>query len=192
MFRPVMRVVSVAVVAIASTACATGSAYYRNRPDVIPVDQRAYSRGYDEGRSAGTNDARRNRQFDYSGHGDYRDADGGYQGYGDRNAYRTLFREGFVAGYNDGFRRYARSNRESVYPSGRFASPAAQNGYRDGYDGGRDDARDRDEYDPIRDSRYRAGDRGYENRYGAREIYKREYRAAFEQGYERGYRDLWR
>jgi hypothetical protein len=195
MLRSMMRVVTVAVFSIASCACATsqGAAYSRSGPAYAPVDQRAYPRGYDEGRSAGANDARRNRQFDYSRHSDYRDADNGYRGYGDRNAYRTLFREGFVAGYNDGFRRYARTNWESpVYPAGRLSSPAAQAGYRDGFDAGRDDARDRDRYDPIRDSRYREGDHGYERRYGSREYYKQEYRAAFEQGYERGYRDSWR
>jgi hypothetical protein len=186
-----MRVVSVAVFSIAASACATqnGAAYYRSRPPVIPVDQRAYPRGYDEGRSAGANDARRDRQFDYTRHSDYRDADAGYRGHGDRNAYRTLFREGFVAGYNDSYRRYARTstNWEPVYPAGRYVSPAAQAGYQDGFDAGRDDARSRDRYDPIRDSRYREGDRGYDRKYGARETYKREYRAAFEQGYERGY-----
>jgi hypothetical protein len=184
----------IALLSVASGACAAQGAFYQYRPPVRTVDQRAYTRGYEEGRSAGENDARHNRRFDYSRHGDYRDADAGYRGYGDRNAYRTLFRQGFVAGYNDSYRRYARSDRggPSVYPTGRFVSPAAQSGYRDGYDQGRDDARDGDRYDPIRSTRYRAGDRGYDNRYGSRESYKRDYRAAFEQGYERGYRDYWR
>lgn len=193
MLRPLMGVVSVAVFSIATSACATQGAFYRAAPPIAAVDQRAYPRGYEDGRSAGANDARRNRQFDYTRHSDYRDADSGYRGYGDRNTYRSLFREGFVAGYNDGYRRYANTNRESVYPaSGRFASPASQAGYRDGYDEGKDDARDHDRYDPIRATRYRDGDRGYESRYGSREIYKRDYRAAFEQGYERAYRDYWR
>lgn len=193
--RPLICVVSVAILSIASSACATQGAYGRRYPaPVASVDQRAYTRGYDEGRSAGSNDARRNRRFDYSHYSEYRDADDGYRGYGDRNAYRTLYREGFVAGYNDGYRRYARTNRDSIYPSpgGRYISPAAQNGYRDGYQGGRDDARGHDRYDPIRDSRYRSGDHGYESRYGSRDAYKQQYRAAYEQGYERGYRDSWR
>jgi hypothetical protein len=193
--RPLICVVSAAILSVASSACATQSAYYRPYPTpVASVDQRAYTHGYDEGRSAGANDARRNHRFDYSRYSDYRDADNGYRGYGDRNAYRTLYREGFVAGYNDGYRRYARTNSDPVYPArgGRYVSPAAQNGYRDGYDGGRDDARDHDRYDPIRDSRYRSGDHGYDSRYGPRDAYKQEYRSAYEQGYERGYRDSWR
>ena len=40
------------------------------------------------------------------------------------------------------------------------------NGYRDGYDKGREDARDNDAYDPRRHSRYRSGDHGYDRRYG--------------------------
>lgn len=181
----------VAAVSIASSACAATGAFYRYEPPVRAVDQRAYTRGYDEGRVRGESDARRNRSLDYTRHGDYRNADGGYRGYGDHVAYRTLFRQGFVAGYNDGYRRYARGAGYSapVYSS-RYGSPAAQAGYRDGYEQGRDDARDRDRYDPIRAPRYRAGDHGFTSRYGSREAYKRQYRAAFEQGYERGYRDF--
>src|SRR5262245_62131353 len=193
--RLLICVVSIAILSIASSACATQGAYSRRYPaPVASVDQRAYTRGYDEGRSAGANDARRNRRYDYSHYSEYRDADDGYRGYGDRNAYRSLYREGFVAGYNDGYRRYGRTNGDLAYPypGGRLVSPASQNGYRDGYEGGRDDARDHDRYDPIRDSRYRSGDRGYENRYGSRDTYKQHYRAAYEQGYERGYRDYWR
>ena len=72
---------------------------------------------------------------------------------------------------------------------GRFRSPASENGYRDGYAQGRDDARDGDRHDPVRASRYRSGDHDYNGRYGSRDDYKREYRAAFVQGYEQGYRE---
>jgi hypothetical protein len=42
-------------------------------------------------------------------HGDWRDADEGYRReYGDREFYRHEFREGFVAGYRDGYNAYAR------------------------------------------------------------------------------------
>ncbi|OFW26082.1 MAG: hypothetical protein A3H97_14040 [Acidobacteria bacterium RIFCSPLOWO2_02_FULL_65_29] len=180
----------VAAVSIASSACAATAAFYQYEPAVRAVDQRVYARGYDEGRVRGESDARRNRSFDHMRHGDFRDADVGYRGDGDRVAYRTLFRQGFVAGYSDGYRRNARVAEYSapVYPP-RYGSPAAQAGYRDGYEQGRDDARGGDRYDPIRAPRYRAGDHDFTSRYGSRERYKREYRAAFEQGYERGYRD---
>jgi hypothetical protein len=60
-------------------------------------------------------------------------------------------------------------------------------GYNDGYDKGREDARDRDSYDPVRHSRYRSADHGYDRRDGSKEEYKQVYRAGFESGYEDGY-----
>ena len=191
----------VAALSIATAACATTGGYSRYPTNVRYVDERAYARGYEEGRSRGESDGRSNRRYDYQRHGVYRDADNGYRGYGDRSEYRTLFRQGFLAGYNDGFRRYSRQGYgypgrtypenypRTGYPGNRTFSPASQTGYRDGYDQGRSDARDRDRYDPVRASRYRSGDHDYDSRYGSREDYKREYRAAFQQGYEQGYRD---
>ena len=40
----------------------------------------------------------------------------------------------------------------------------------------------------VRAKRYREGDHDYNDRYGSRDLYKRDYRAAFTQGYEQGYR----
>src|SRR5437773_2143876 len=76
---------------------------------------------------------------------------------------------------------------DQLYGYGGYGSPAAQNGYRDGLEAGRKDARDRERFDPVRAKRYRDGDHDYDNRYGSRDVYKREYRAAFEQGYREGY-----
>ncbi len=180
-----------AAAVLGSSACAFGSTYYRYPVAAPRVDERAYTRGYDEGRVRGESDARRNRSFDYSRHGEYRSADAGYRGYGDRNEYRSLFRQGFVTGYNDGYRRFARGSYgypAPGYSSGRYGSPASQNGYRDGFEQGRDDARDGGRFDPVRSIRYRSADRDYNNRYGSREEYRREYRAAFQTGYEQGYR----
>jgi hypothetical protein len=64
---------------------------------------------------------------------------------------------------------------------------AYDNGFRDGLEKGREDAQDNDSFDPVRHSRYRAGDRGYEERYGTKEQYKLTYRDGFEAGYEQGY-----
>lgn len=64
---------------------------------------------------------------------------------------------------------------------------AFDNGYRDGLEKGREDRRDNDSFDPVRHSRYRAADRGYESRYGTREQYKLAYREGFEAGYEQAY-----
>jgi hypothetical protein len=68
-----------------------------------------------------------------------------------------------------------------------YVSIAARNGYRDGVDEGRSDARHRERFDPIGARRYREGDHDYDRRYGPRDEYKREYRAAFERGYREGF-----
>jgi hypothetical protein len=95
----------------------------------------------------------------------------------------------------------SRGNRDSTYRNGnRYPEPRANrggnaynsvafdNGYRDGLDKGREDAGDRDSFDPVRHSRYRSADRGYNSRYGTKEQYKLTYRDGFEAGYAEGYR----
>jgi hypothetical protein len=72
-------------------------------------------------------------------------------------------------------------------PRAAYVSLAERNGYRDGVEEGRNDARHRGRFDPVRAKRYREGDHDYDRRYGPREEYKREYRAAFERGYRDGY-----
>ena len=190
-----------AALVFSTPACASQGALYRYPSAARGVDQRAYSIGYDEGRQRGEQDARRRRSFDYQRHGDYRNADAGYRGNGDRRGYRSVFRQGFVAGYNDGYRQYSQGGySQGGYPQGPYAqggygsadnyasSPAAQNGYRDGYEQGRNDARSGNRFDPVGARRYRSGDQDYDRRYGSRDGYKREYRAAFQAGYEQGYR----
>jgi hypothetical protein len=195
-----------AALVFSTPACASQGALYRYPSGARGVDQRAYSTGYDEGRQRGEQDARRRRSFDYQRHGDYRDAGAGYRGNGDRSSYRSVFRQGFVAGYNDGYRRYSQGGySQGGYPQGRYpqggypqdgygsagnyaSSPAAQNGYRDGYEQGRNDARGGSRFDPVGARRYRSGDQDYDRRHGSRDDYKREYRAAFQAGYEQGYR----
>ena len=205
-----------AALVFSTSACAAHGASYRYPNSTRGADQRAYNIGYDEGRQRGEQDARQGRSFDYRRHGDYRDADDGYRGNGNRSSYRSVFRQGFAAGYDEGYRQNSQggySQRrypsggypqgrypQGGYPQGRYpqggygsygnygSSPAAQNGYRDGYEQGRNDARGRDRFDPIGSRRYRSGDNDYDRRYGSRDDYKREYRAAFQAGYEQGYR----
>lgn len=189
-----------------ASACASQNTLYRRTSYPRGIDRVAYDRGYTEGRQQGASDASRGRNFDYQRHKEFRKADDGYRGYGDRHEYRRLYREGFIAGYDEGYRRYA--NGSYGYPQGPapsrgpifgggpvyrgstrgYGSPAAEHGYRDGYEAGRHDARDGRRFDPVRSTDYREGDGGYEGRYGSRDDYKREYRAAFQQGYEAGYR----
>ena len=202
--------VAVAVVLITTAACASNGGLYRYpggvRPGSRQIDDRAYRNGFDEGRVQGENDARRGRSFDYRRHGEYRNAQGSYGGYGSRNEYQRVYRQGFEAGYDTGYRRYATDSRypgpsvyggqdrapvygyprANGYPG--YSSPAAASGFRDGFDQGQRDARDGRRFDPVRAERYRDGDHDYNSRYGSRDDYKREYRGAFQQGYDQGYR----
>lgn len=79
-------------------------------------------------------------------------------------------------------------NRSPRYGGGYIArSVPFQNGYRDGLEKGREDARDRDSFDPVRHSRYRSADHGYSSRYGLKDQYKLVYREGFENGYREAY-----
>lgn len=198
-YRLIFPALLAATVLGTTPACAQG--YYGRYPQQYPgggVDDRAYRDGYANGRAAGEDDARRGRSFDYNRHREYRNASGGYG-----NSYGNDFRRGFTNGYETAYRGSARYGQYPSYPApapnvygtydprygGGYRSPAADNGFRDGYDSGRHDGRSNDRYDPVRESRYRQGDHNYNSRYGSRDAYKRDYRAAFEQGYAQGYRE---
>ena len=76
------------------------------------------------------------------------------------------------------------------------APAAAQNnaafdrGYREGIERGTDDARQGRQFEIERDSIYRNGDRGYDNRYGTRDWYRNEFRRGFTSGYRAGYSNV--
>lgn len=78
------------------------------------------------------------------------------------------------------------------YPNARtgglYQNEIFNNGYKDGYEKGREDVGDRDSFDPVRHSRYRSADHGYDKRYGTKDDYKLVYRDGFAAGYEDGYR----
>jgi hypothetical protein len=171
----------------------------RDYPDDAQYQERtAYDNGYRRGLAQGDNDARSGRAFSIERHDDYRDADNGYRReYGPKARYQTSFREGYRRGYSEAFNRSSLTYRRAPeYPAGRYpayggytaSSHAAQTGYRDGYDAGRDDARDHHAFEPGRLRKYRSADHDYDRRYGGVNEYKREYRTAFERGYEEGYR----
>src|SRR5256886_12670015 len=73
------------------------------------IEHRAYERGYREGLEEGRNDARKGRNYAPSRHGEFRDADDGYNRRdGDREFYRRVYRRGFEVGYRESFDRNAR------------------------------------------------------------------------------------
>ena len=176
----------------------------------------AYDQGYREGVKEGEKDGRRGDAFNYQDEREFQRADRGYhRSLGDRERYRQVFRDGYVTGYSDAFGRYSRVVRNDgryrsypgatgpysqrapypsqggygpVYRNGGYYSPAFDNGSRDGYEKGQEDARKRRSYDPLRHSWYRSGDRHYDDNYGSRQQYKDTYRQGFQQGYEQGFR----
>jgi hypothetical protein len=199
---------AVAILAVAGSA----SAQVR-RHDGYPYGNRAsygFDNGYREGLRHGEQDARQNRPFDFDDRNDYRRADRGYdRRTGDVDSYRREFRRGYETGYREGYSRfgYGRSrNRNpsggyypnggygypgSGYPGGygRYAGPAYQYGFSEGYEKGLEDLRDRDPYEPARHKWYREGDRHYNSRYGSRDAYRNEYRVGFREGYDRAFRE---
>src|SRR5947207_6719669 len=178
--RYLPALVLLAGVLMGTSACASYDYYGRQRTGVYrnDIEQRAYDNGYREGVKRGDEDGRKGRAFSFERHDDWRDADDGYsRSYGDREFYRRTYRRGFESGYTEAFNRYrgygyGRSRGGNSYPSGGYGYPsggygypsgaysslAAQVGYRDGLDAGRDDARDRNSSDPIRSRRYRSAD----------------------------------
>src|SRR5262249_25025910 len=116
------------------------------------VDDRAYDNGYREGMIGGERDARDGREFSFVRTEAYRAADDGYRrDDGDLSDYRQMFRRGFEAGYREGYERNARLTARGPYPARPDdVSPAAQIGFRDGYDVGKNDFRDHESYDPVR------------------------------------------
>lgn len=193
-------------VAVGAPACASQGRYYEypSQRDYRDLERLAYDNGYRDGLQHGERDARDRRDFRVDRDSDYRNADRGYRGYGDRNGYRRFFRDGYQAGYAEGYNRLTRNgryDRDRIYPPltapngypnmrGVYGSGAARTGYRDGYEAGLGDARDREINDFRRPKRYREGDHDYDSRSGSRDQYKQDYRAAFQQGYEQGYREF--
>ena len=210
MFKPHRYVPALIISAgvLATSACASGGYYPSQRSGYgYEIERRAYDHGYREGVKKGDEDGHKSRSFSFERHDDWRSADDGYsRSYGDREFYRRNYRRGFESGYTEAYNHYrgygGRPRGGITYPSvgygypsggygssGVYGSRAADSGYRDGYEAGRNDARDRNSFDPIRSSRYRSGDHDYDSRYGSKDEYKRVYRDAFQRGYDQGYRE---
>ena len=65
----------------------------------------AFARGYSDGWEKGLDDGRDRDRYDPVRHGDYKDADNGYdRNYGSKDAYRNNYRSGFRQGYEEGYR----------------------------------------------------------------------------------------
>jgi hypothetical protein len=174
---------------------------FRYQRDYQRFEQLASNNGYREGFARGEEDARLRRDFSFARDDEYQRADVGFRvGDGDLRDYRRMFRQGFEAGYADGYDRSVRdggaaiprtpASRGPFGITGGTLTPAARIGFQDGYDVGRKDATDGETFDPVRSGRYRSADHEYDRKFGSREEFKAEYRGGFEEGYEQGYRSV--
>lgn len=78
-------------------------------------------------------------------------------------------------------------NNGGYYGNNNVYRVAQRQGYQDGLYRGRDDAQDRDRYNPEKSSEYRKATNGYDSRTGNKNAYKDAYRQAFISGYNQGY-----
>ena len=90
---------------LATTSACTAGIYATSHGGYSQdFERRAYGNGFRIGRDRGYDDVRHRRDFSYSRHSAYRDADDGYRrDDGHRDVYRQTFRRGFENGYSEGF-----------------------------------------------------------------------------------------
>lgn len=91
-------------------------------------------------------------------------------------------------GRNDG--RYGRNDgrygRNDGYNQ-QLRQVALNNGYNEGVDEGRKDADRNDRFDYSDEGDYRSGTKGYNSRYGNKDLYRQYFREGFARGYRDGY-----
>ena len=101
------------------------------RPSPGGYTDAAFDAGYREGVTAGQQDQRQNARSNFRGSQAYRNGDAGYRSsFGDRNAYRQDFQDGFERGYQDGYGRSRYSSDGGGYFPNRGSTGAADT--RDG------------------------------------------------------------
>ncbi|MGZ5435614.1 MAG: hypothetical protein ACXW3F_06110 [Pyrinomonadaceae bacterium] len=90
------------------------------------ISQAAVNRGYQDGTYTGSRDAQRGQSYNpqrshfyKNGHGD----NGGYGSYGNSYQYQQAYRQGFLRGYDQGFRQYGGYNRSRSGTNNRSPFP---------------------------------------------------------------------
>jgi hypothetical protein len=105
---------------------------YANRP--YSSTDMAFDAGYREGVTLGQQDRSRNTRSNYRNSSTYKKGDLGYRSnYGDKNSYRTQFRDGVERGYEDGYGRL----QNSAAPYYNNGQPNRGGGYAPQNQGGR-------------------------------------------------------
>jgi hypothetical protein len=104
--------------------------------------------------------------------------------YGNNNGYYNGQYGRYPYGRNNG---YYGNGQYGYYGRGGYGNQAAQIGYRDGVNDGRNDRATGHSFRPTQDSSYRHASNGYNGAYGSKGAYQQDYRQAYEQGYQAGY-----
>ena len=183
---------------------------YGNYGGSVELRQTALNAGYNEGVRASSNDRQNGRQSDYRNSNAYRRATQDYNSrLGDRELYRRYFREAFENGYNSsgygqssriGDDRYRnRDNNGNQTRRGRnwdgygnfggsyqLRQTALNAGYNEGMKQGQKDRTKRNLFGFQSQDAYQKATKDYNSRLGDRELYRRYFREAFENGYSDG------
>ncbi|HKO61712.1 MAG TPA: hypothetical protein VJV03_11175 [Pyrinomonadaceae bacterium] len=126
--------------------------------------QQELNRGYQQGIQTGASDAQRGQNYSPQRSRYY------------QRAGSVPFREGFVRGYDQGYRQYAGYQNNRGYGGYGYGNQQELNrGYQQGIETGSSDAQRRQSYDPQRSKHWR----------NAR---TQEFREGFARGYDEGYR----
>jgi hypothetical protein len=99
----------------------------------------------------------------------------------DRDHFRFRYYNGYYPNYGRGLYGYR------YYGSTVYANQAAQIGYRDGVNDGRNDAATGHSFRPTYDRNYRIATDGFSVLFGDWGAYQQQYRLAYLQGYQAGY-----
>jgi hypothetical protein len=186
---------------------------YGNYGGSFELRQTALNAGYNEGTMEGRKDREKGRRTDYRDQSTYQKATKDYSSrLGDRELYGRYFREAFEKAYNaegydqsslgrdDRYRNRDRNNNGDQNRRGRnwdgygnyggsfeLRQTALNAGYNEGNKEGRND-RKRGRHSDYRDfSAYQKATHDYSSKLGDREVYRRYFAAAFENGYDAGY-----
>ena len=185
---------------------------YGNYGGSFQLRQTALNAGYNEGISAGNNDRQNGRQSDYRDSDVYQRATKDYSSrLGDRELYRRYFREAFESGYNsagydqvnrdrddrynnrdrnDNGRRNRRGRNWDGYGnfggSAQLRQTALNAGYNEGMKQGQKDRNKRNGGGYQDQNAYRKATKDYSSRLGDRELYRRYFREAYQNGYRDG------
>jgi hypothetical protein len=186
---------------------------YGNFGGSFQLRRTALNAGYNEGIKEGRKDREKGRRTNYRDLSTYQKATKDYSSrLGDRELYRRYFREAFENGYNadgygqsslgrdDRYRNRDRNDNGDQNRRGRnwdgygnfggsfqLRQTALNAGYNEGIKQGRDDRNRRNRSDYRDGGAYQKATKDYSSRLGDRELYRRYFRGAFENGYDDGY-----